>query len=423
MTRPLGQAGQVLPLVALLLTALLGFSGLAVDVGFWEYQQHQQQNATDAAALGGAEKLAYTACPDSSAATTAADNDSAGNGFVNGGNVTVTVQNPPSSGPYAGNSCAVYVQITAVKVPSFFTRLLGHATGISETTQAVAQILANGNGCIYLLSPTAASTFNGDTVDSPSCGVYINDTATFNGDPTFAAPYIGYAGSAPVENGSDFTLATPAPMVAVANPCPTITGCNYLANNPPAAGTGCISQTYTGEATATVAPGCYSSLTVVGGTNLVFSGGTYVFNSIDIDGTTNVSFGSGLYVFNGSTTFNGESSVSGSGVTLYVTADGTPPVFNGISSLTLSPPTSGNYDGVLYYQVPSNTQSPTFNGVSMTISGLIYAPGATDAVFNGTSGHYLVIVVGAATFNGSAAYDIASPPPNGSLTHTAVLGQ
>jgi hypothetical protein len=211
--------------------------------------------------------------------------------------------------------------------------------------------------------------------------------------------------------------------VPVADPCPMIAGCNYLANNPPAAGSGCTSETFTGVATATVTPGCYSSLTVTGGTNLVFSGGNYVFNSIIVNGTTNVTFDPGLYVFNGTTTINGESSVTGSGVTLYVTANGTPPTFNGISSLSLSPPTSGNYDGVLYYQVPSNTQSPIFNGVSMTISGLIYAPGATDAVFNGTSGHYLLIVVGAATFNGSSAYDLASPPPNASLTHTSVLSQ
>jgi len=54
---------------------------------------------------------------------------------------------------------------------------------------------------------------------------------------------------------------------------------------------------------------------------------------------------------------------------------------------------------------------------------MIYAPGATAAIFNGTSGGYLVIVVGAATFNGSAAYDLASPPPNESIIQKAVLAQ
>ena len=55
---------------------------MAVDVGELKYQQRQQQSATDAAALGGAQQLAVTGCGNSSAATTAADNDATDNGFV-----------------------------------------------------------------------------------------------------------------------------------------------------------------------------------------------------------------------------------------------------------------------------------------------------------------------------------------------------
>ena len=70
MTRPAGQAGQTLPLVALWLMVLMGFGGLAVDVGYWEYQQREQQSATDAAAIGGAQQLVYAGCPSQSAAQT-----------------------------------------------------------------------------------------------------------------------------------------------------------------------------------------------------------------------------------------------------------------------------------------------------------------------------------------------------------------
>ena len=97
-------------------------------------------------------------------------------------------------------------------------------------------------------------------------------------------------------------------------------------------------------------------------------------------------------------------------MTFYVTANGTPPNFNGVSSANFTPPTSGNYTGVLYYQVPSNTQSPNFNGANVSFSGLVYAPGATSVNFNGASGGYLVLVVGAANFNGSSAYDFGQPP-------------
>jgi hypothetical protein len=376
----------------------MGSGAMAVDVGVLKYQQRQQQSAADAAALGGAQQLAIVGCGNSSAATTAADSDAANNGFANG----VSVQNPPpSGGPYGGNSCAVEVQITKRYATSFLG-LFGYPTGVPETTQAIASANSTGNGCIYLLSPTATSIFNGDTVNAPHCGVLINNTATFNGDPTFNTNYIGYAGGAPIENGTTFTQATPAPMLPVVDPCPEISGCTNIKDNPPAT-TGCVTRVYNGFSTANLTGGCFNSLTVNGCANLVFAPGTYVFN--------------------GMTTINGETTVTGSGVTLYVTASGTPPTFNGIGSVSLSPQTTGSYAGVLYYQVPSNTQSPIFNGTTQSLSGLIYAPGATNAIFNGTGGGYLVMVLGAATFNGSSAYDFATPPVDQALIKQAVLGE
>ena len=41
------ERGQVLPLIALCLAVLMGFAGVAVDVGYWEYQQREQQNAAE----------------------------------------------------------------------------------------------------------------------------------------------------------------------------------------------------------------------------------------------------------------------------------------------------------------------------------------------------------------------------------------
>jgi hypothetical protein len=397
-----GQSGQVLPLIAISLAVLLGFAGLAVDVGYLEYRQQQQQTVTDAAAVGGAQQLARSSCSGSTAAQTAAQDDAGANGFGSGGNVFVSAVTPPSSGPYAGNACAISVQISTQHVSTFFARLFGYPLGMNENTSAVAAATSNGLGCIYLLKTTASSIFNGDTFKAPQCGVLINDTATFTGDTPFEAAYIGYAGSAPTETGTTFTEATPAPMPLVNDPCPEIAGCAYLTANPPSA-TGCVSITYTGGTTLDLPNNvCYNNLTVNGVSNVVLSG---------------------TYVFNGTTTFNGLTSVTGSSVTLYVTGAGTPPTFNGIASLSLSPPTTGNYPGVLYYQVATNSAQPIFNGTSMSINGLIYAPDSTNAIFNGTSGGYLVIVAGSATFNGSAAYDLATPPPGGSLVKEVVVAQ
>src|SRR5215469_6949639 len=52
------QAGQALVFAAVGLTVLLGFAGLAVDMGVLRYEKRLQQTAADAAAVAGASNLA-----------------------------------------------------------------------------------------------------------------------------------------------------------------------------------------------------------------------------------------------------------------------------------------------------------------------------------------------------------------------------
>jgi hypothetical protein len=376
---------------------LMGIGGIGVDVGFLEYRQQAQQVATDAAAAGGAEALLHAGCPNQSAARTSAYLDAANNGFGTGANgVTIAVTNPPVNGPFTNNPCAVFVTIQTQQVPTFFTRLFGYQNGSTETTQAAAIVTQTGGGCIYLLSPSIASNFNGGHVTAKQCGALINDTANFTGSNVDVAS-IGYAGATPSENGATFTAGVPAPMLPVADPCPEIAGCAYLTANPPST-SGCNS-TYGGN--GQLYPGCYSSLNLNGAT---------------------VTMNPGLYVFNGMANFNG-ASITGNQVTMYVTAGGTPPNFSKTNQVTMTPPTSGNDQGVLYYQVPANSQSPNFNGSNVTYSGLMYAPTPTSVNFNGANGGYLVLVFGAANFNGGVPQDFATPPPESSLVKQAVVAQ
>lgn len=393
------ERGTILPVVGAALAIVMGFGGIGVDVGFLEFRQQAQQSATDAAAQGGADALVKAGCPDQSAAQSAATLNAANNGFAASGNVTITVSNPPTSGPFAGNSCSVSVTIATAQTPSFFTRLFGYANGMAETTQATAIVSPTGPGCIYLLSATVESNFNGANITATKCGVLINDTANFNG-ATIDALGIGYAGAAPNENGANFTLGSPTPMLPVADPCEEITGCAYLAANPPSTGN-CQSVNDNGY-TGSLPSGCYSYLNL-NGANVTMSG---------------------TYVFTGSLNDNG-ATIRGSNVTMYFTSSATPPNFNG-ANVSLTPPTPGpgtNTPGVLYYQVPSNTASPNFNGTSNSFSGLIYAPGGTSVNFNGAQGGYLVLVFGAANFNGGTAQDFATPPPGQSLVKQAVVAQ
>ena len=244
--------------------------------------------------MGGAQQLVRSNCSGATAARAAAQFDATNNAFSNGVNgVAVNPVTPPSWGPYAGNNCAISVQITTSSASTFFTRLFGY-NGMAESTQAVAAVTNGGVGaCIYLLSPIVSTNFNGAHINAPQCSIAINDTANFNG-ASVAAPSIGYAGGNPNENGATFPMATPAPMLPVADPCSEFAGCAYLAANPPST-SGCTSfngNGYNGPLTAK----CYSNLNLNG---------------------ANVTLGPGVYVLSGSSNFNG-STMTGSGVTFYV---------------------------------------------------------------------------------------------------------
>jgi hypothetical protein len=385
----------------------MGFGGLAVDVSYLEYRQEKQQTATDVAALGGAQQLAHSNCASAANAQAAALSDANTNGFATGGNVTVSASSPPVSGPYAGNTCAITVTVSSQHVSTFFSRLFGYPNGMPETTQATGSVSSTGGGaCIYLLSTSSWSSFNsGTTVDSPGCAIAINYSADFNGG-TITAPAIGYVSPAPNYGNPTFTMATPAPMLPVADPCPEIPGCAYLAANPPAI-TGCTTYNDNGG-NQTISHGCYKSMA--------------------LDGPGTVTMNPGLYVINGPMNDNGVTLV-GSGVTIYVTANGSGPNLDGYTA-TLSPPTTcatscsgGAVANVLYYQVPGNSSSINFNGATVNMSGLIYAPSTTSANFDGASGNYVVLVFGSMNFNGNTAYDFASPPPGQAIVKSAVLVQ
>ena len=84
----------------------IGFAGLGVDMAISpRHEKRLQQTAADSAAIAAAAELPYG----SAGVAAAAKHDSASNGFTDGGTgcpgavgcVTVTVNNPPVSGPNA----------------------------------------------------------------------------------------------------------------------------------------------------------------------------------------------------------------------------------------------------------------------------------------------------------------------------------
>jgi hypothetical protein len=157
------QDGQALIFMALAMPVLLGVVGLAFDVGFLEMMQRQAQTAADSAAIAGAVSLPY------GHATTGAQAGALKNGFPNS---AVTVNNPPSIGPNAGNTSAVEVIISQAE-PTFFMRMVGAGASTLVKARAVATNLAGD--CIFALSPTAGptGTINPYTGVCNNCGAAL----------------------------------------------------------------------------------------------------------------------------------------------------------------------------------------------------------------------------------------------------------
>ena len=123
--------GQALPLLAIMLVALIGFTGLALDVSMLLLRTLQQQRAADAAALAGVIKLPQQPAE----AKTLAQRYAGMNDYVN---------NPDPNGfpqvdaePVPGYSTRLHVIITA-RHPVYFMRIFG-INDVLVTRDAYAQ--------------------------------------------------------------------------------------------------------------------------------------------------------------------------------------------------------------------------------------------------------------------------------------------
>jgi hypothetical protein len=368
------ERGQAMPIIAICLVVIFGFVALAVDVGAAQYRQRTQQTAADAAAIAGATELEYSQV--SSDVAVAAQADATSNGFTAGANDTVTVNWPPATGNYAGNTGAVQVAISSTR-PNFFGGIIGQNTTTVATT-ATAILTSNGTApCVYQLDPNGQFTENSGTVYAPTCGIIANGASTYN-NGTITVATVGYAGTLTVNNVT-WGDASPAPSISATDPCAQITGCAYLTNNPPAT-TPCLYNNLSIHADTALSPGVYC--------------GGITANS------SNITFSPGVYVLTGNFTLNGASTVTGANVTFVMESGGV--TMNGNGTVTLSAPTTGPYANTLIYQPKANTSPPTLNsGHGGSLIGALYFPGAT--ITGNSSGDAWTLLIAASITLNSAS--------------------
>ncbi|MGO9435463.1 MAG: TadE/TadG family type IV pilus assembly protein [Terracidiphilus sp.] len=350
------ESGQALVLAILAMSMLLGFMALAVDVGTLFRARRAVQTAADAAAIAAALDYKYNGA--SATNTSVANAASAANGYTNGsGGVVVTTRIPPVDGPNLGAQGFAEVTVSAPN-PTFFMSLFNYKN-IPVGARAVAGHGTTEN-CMYLLGATGADFDNtgAATIDLTNCGL-VDDSSSGNalsntGALTMSASSIGIVGGS--SNSGAETL-TPTPTTGI-----TPSGDPLNRTPPSTAGCG-AALSYPTAVTTTVTQGCYDGLSVTAAANLTFS--------------------PGLYVINGPIVLTGAATLKGTGVTFYFNGATT---LNGSAVLQFSAPTTGTWNGIVFYEDPADANTFALTGATTSnLQGIIYLPNATLDLTGATS--------------------------------------
>ncbi|HLZ79401.1 MAG TPA: Tad domain-containing protein [Sphingomonas sp.] len=401
-------SGNILVVAGASMPLVIGAGGLAVDTIQWTEWKRELQREADSASLAGAYALAQTK---SVSASATADLSRTGQITLS---TTPTIESPPSTGSYAGNTTAVRVALQTSRALPFTSMFLSVAPTIGA--QATAAVVSNGNYCMLALdrSTNVGVTLQGNATVDLQCGIASNSMASnavyAGGSASVTAtPVAAVGGLSPSNNYVSPTTLLPysIPQSDPFASLPTPTATNLAS---------CQSKATVGpNSSATLSPGCYQGM--------------------DLKGT--VTLNPGVYYIDGSSlSIGSQAIVTGAGVTIVLTSStaATSPSsiatvsINGSATLNLTAPTSGTYSGVLMYQdrraVDSGgSNANQINGnASSTLQGAFYFP-SQQMTFNGTYGmttKCVQIVAKDITFSGNSKIDNTCPGGQGGWVGTRV---
>lgn len=362
---PRGEGGQAIVLVAIFMLGMLFAVGLAIDTGQLFNGRRTAQEAADAAAFAGAVVLYQhgSAAQASSAATA----DAALNGYATDIPVTgttVTVSSPPTSGSFSGNASYVEVVIAS----PVRTSLVPQQAGLTTVRARAVAGNVSGNAAYSVMALDQTCT-SGDVSLSSQGQLEID-----GGDIL-----INSCSSSAGQNSGNLNIHSPYGTDVVGN----VTGSGWNATPghaveaDPFAGIARPStnglSTYTPSCTGTNQPGIYTTA-FSSNCDYTLAAGTYILKG-------------------GGISLQGNSSMTASGVTLFLTNSNYPAsggscatlALNGNNQTTLSAPTSGTYAGMLIWQDSVCTGALSIGGNGQIAStGTIYAPSAS-VVGNGSN--------------------------------------
>src|SRR5579872_1984941 len=246
------EGGQTLVLVVMSMVVLMGFLGLAIDVGHLRSTEHRLQGIADATALAGAIEISYcdgiTLCPEM---LTAAQNAGTENGFSTpaanvltaecaipastfSGNVLVINNGPCLAGsadPNNGNTDTVEI-LAQEDVPVYFASLVGLKSPVRISARAEAGLGTYGV-CVFDRDTQIGT---GGKFNAP-CGIQVDGNVTSqhggsacNGSQVTATEGFHVSGTSCSSNQMSPAATTGAPLL----PDPL----QYLTNNSLAPSTG-----------------------------------------------------------------------------------------------------------------------------------------------------------------------------------------
>jgi hypothetical protein len=365
--------GAIAAQTILSLTAIMLFLALLMDGGKGLSERRRAQAVADAAALAGAQNL-FVNYPANQGkdigdnAKSAALANASANGFSNDGvNSNVTVNIPPKSGSFQdATKFPGYIEvIVQANVPRIFSpqRLPVQARSVARGQWTGAKV------GVLLLSPSASEalsiTGKGSVSLTGGGSLVVNSSSSSSVSTGSGSVSVASPGQVRVDGGWSGTKISPAPVQSPPTPDPlrflsapnttnltTISQDTYKIDKIPKGG-------------LTLSPGIYQ-------------GGI----SISADGKDPITFSPGIYFLaGGGLKVTGSADITGSGVVIYNGPDGSGTVgaldLAGSGNVALTPPTSGTYTGVGFFQARGATTAITLEGdASQKLSGTLYAPSA-----------------------------------------------
>ncbi len=226
------------------------------------------------------------------------------------------------------------------------------------SVKAVATAVATPSACVIALDPVAPTGIKLSTsgaVEAGGCAIWSNSTSPYSisggGSGYAKASMICSAGGVSVGSGFTFSPSVYKYCSPIADPL----------------------ETYVQPVPGTCQ---FSDLTLAGSGAHVLNPGVYC-GGIRLQGSASVEFKPGIYhIVGGALKIGAGATATGSGVTFVASGAGSSIDFTGSASITLSAPTSGITEGILFSSARNGAseESNITGSTNLHIEGAIYLP-------------------------------------------------